>query len=113
LREPVEPASNVPVSPPEPRPVPVTAVRQAAPPADTARKDYVVQVMATTTRAEADGVVRRLSAKGYSAFVTPIDGASKSPYRFRVRVGRYTKRDAESAAQRLAKEEQFRTWVTR
>jgi hypothetical protein len=44
--------------------------------------------------------------------VTTIDGPS--PYKFRVRVGKYNNlREAESAAARLKKEEQFNTWITR
>jgi len=43
--------------------------------------------------------------------LTPPDG---TPSVFRVRVGKFnTRREAESVAARLQKEEQFKPWVTR
>jgi cell division septation protein DedD len=115
LRAPaVEPASNVPPSPPEPKPAPVrAAVRESVPSGSTADQIYFVQVVATTTRKEAESVMKRLTQKGYRAFVTPVDAAAKSAYKFRVRVGKYTRREAETVAQRLTKEEQFKPWITR
>jgi cell division septation protein DedD len=69
---------------------------------------FVVQVAAVRQRAEANTIARRLSTKGYPAFVTTA-GAN-----FRVRVGKYTdRREAESVAGRLEKEEQFKPWITR
>ena len=63
-------------------------------------------------RSEADAIARRLSSKGYAAYVlTPATG---TPSVFRVRVGKFTtRREAESVAARLQKEEQFKPWVTR
>jgi hypothetical protein len=53
-------------------------------------------------------MARRLTAKGYPAFVTTA-GAN-----FRVRVGKYDdRRQAESIASRLEREEQFKPWITR
>ena len=79
------------------------------PAADDPRQGWVVQVAATKTRGEADTMAKRLSAKGYSAFVL-----SNSADVFRVRVGGYKSRnDAETVAARLRKEERINPWVTR
>jgi len=73
---------------------------------------WAVQVQAVTSRAEADGLARRLSAKGYPTFVTPRGSGSLT--RYGVRVGKYEKKgDAEAIKARLEKEEQFKPWVTR
>ncbi len=63
-------------------------------------------------RSEADTIARRLSAKGYPAYVmAPVSGA---PRVFRVRVGRFKERlEAERVATRLEKEEHFKPWITR
>ena len=73
---------------------------------------FVVQVAAVNDRREADTIAKRLAAKGYPSFVTtPPNG---TPRTFRVRVGKYpTRRDAESIAARLQREEQFKPWITR
>lgn len=69
---------------------------------------FVVQVAAVRQLAEANTIARRLSTKGYPAFVTTA-GAN-----FRVRVGKYDdRREAESVAGRLEKEERFNPWITR
>ncbi len=79
------------------------------PAADSSRQGWVVQVAAVKTRGEADAMARRLSAKGYSAFVL-----SNNANVFRVRVGGYkSKRDAETMAAKLRKEERINPWVTR
>ena len=63
-------------------------------------------------RSEAEAIAKRLSAKGYAAYVlTPPSG---TPAVFRVRVGKFpTRREAETVASKLQKEEQFKPWVTR
>jgi cell division septation protein DedD len=86
-----------------------------APPAVTGEPGgtgFVVQVAAVTDRREADAIAKHLAAKGYPSFVTtPPNG---TPRTFRVRIGKYpTRRDAESIAARLQKEEQFKPWITR
>jgi cell division septation protein DedD len=69
---------------------------------------YVVQVAAVRQRAEATSIARRLSGKGYPAFVTT------SGKNFRVRVGKYgDRREADTVASRLKREERFEPWVTR
>lgn len=97
----------------EPVPEPVNAVAVAGgslsePPGT----GFVVQVAAVRERSEAEAMARRLSTKGYRTFVsTPASGV---PRVFRVRVGKFNdRREAESVAGRLQKEEQFKPWITR
>ena len=73
---------------------------------------YTVQVGAVRDRIEAERMAKRLTSKGYPAYVTRSpDGA---PALYRVRVGTFTdRREAEEIAARLAKEEQFKPWITR
>ena len=95
-------------------PTPVRAGTQKPDPAlaEPSGSGFVVQVMAVTTRAEADAVARRLAGKGYPAFVTTTVGGAQTNYR--VRVGKFTtQREADAISQRLQKEEQFKPWVTR
>ena len=63
-------------------------------------------------RSEADAIAKRLSSKGYAAYVlAPTNG---TPAVYRVRVGKFpTRREAETVAAKLQKEEQFKPWVTR
>lgn len=98
---------------PEPEAVPsaVAANAGAAPLAEPPGNGFVVQVAAVNEREEAETIARRLSGKGYPAFVTTPAGAARI---FRVRVGKYDdRREAESVATRLEKEEQFKPWITR
>jgi cell division septation protein DedD len=96
-----------------PKPAPVPALSPAPQPAAAALAEprgngFVVQVAAVRKRAEADTIARRLSGKGYPAFVTTA-GAN-----FRVRVGKFDdRRQAELTAGRLEREEQFKPWITR
>lgn len=94
-------AATTPVAPPAtPRdatpsiPVDVPVLQPAAP-ATTAARTYSVQVAATNTRASAQTIANRMSARGYQA---RIDGTAAP---FRVRVGRY---DTRAAAARLLTE---------
>jgi cell division protein FtsN len=68
-------------------------IRPAAPSA--AARTYSVQVAASSTRAGAQAIVNRMSARGYQA---RIDGTAAP---FRVRVGRY---DTRAAATRVLNE---------
>jgi cell division septation protein DedD len=90
-------------------PAPASAPAAAAnpPPGD----GWAVQIAALNDRKEAEAIVKSLSSKGYQAYVVaPPSGTSV----FRVRVGTFkTKRDAETIAAKLQKEEQFKPWVTR
>ncbi|HKB10485.1 MAG TPA: SPOR domain-containing protein [Vicinamibacterales bacterium] len=89
--------------------------RAAAPaeePAPPAGDGFAVQIAALIVRSEADAIAKRLSSKGYAAYVLPP--ANGTPAVYRVRVGKFpTKREAESVASRLQREEQFKPWVTR
>ena len=73
---------------------------------------FVVQIAALRDRTEADTIVKRLSGKGYQAFVVnPVPG---KPPVYKVQVGRFAERgEAEKIAVRLKSEEQFSPWVTR
>ncbi len=91
--------------------------RTAPTPADvpTAGKPgtWLVQVIATRESAVANSVVKRLTSKGYPAFlVNPAAGAPQPFYK--VQVGRYSDRsEAEQVSQRIKKEEQFQSWILR
>ena len=99
-------------------PVPAPAAAPpAAPPAPAASAEptgsgFAVQIAALNVRSEADAIAKRLSSKGYAAYVlTPANG---TPSVFRVRVGKFnTRREAETVAAKLQKDEQFKPWVTR
>jgi DedD protein len=107
-------------APPAPRetpPPPAPKEAAQAPAADAARPEptgqgFAVQIAALNIRSEADAIARRLSSKGYAAYVLPP--ADGTPSVYRVRIGKFpTRREAESIAVRLQKEEQFKPWVTR
>jgi len=84
----------------------------AAAPATPPGPGYAVQVAALNVRSEADAIAKKLASKGYAAYVqTPSDG---TPSVYRVRIGTFkTRREAETVAARLQKEEQYKPWVTR
>jgi cell division septation protein DedD len=95
------------------RPAVVPAARPLASASNEPKGDgFVVQVASLRSRAEADVVAKRLSSKGFPSYVsTP---GSTGPRVFRVRVGKYAdRREAETVARRLEKEEQFKPWITR
>lgn len=95
--------------PPAPQPTATTATTATTgtPQAGT----WVLQVHALRDAKAANGIVQRLSRKGYPAFLV----ASNAPTSmYRVFVGRYKDRsEAERVAERLKKEEQFNPWITR
>jgi len=87
--------------------------RAAAPEvAEPAGAGFAVQIAALNVRGDAEAIAKRLSSKGYAAYVmSPPAGA---PTVFRVRIGKFpTRREAENMASKLQKEEQFKPWVTR
>jgi cell division septation protein DedD len=105
--EPVASSTPLPTPPAERAPEP----RAAAPLREPSGNGFVVQVAAVNKREEAETIARRLGGKGYPAFITTPAGVANV---FRVRVGKYeSRREAESVAGRLEKEEQFKPWVTR
>lgn len=94
------------------------AAKSAPAPARTAdtsaaaKQGYAVQLAALNSRREADAMAKRLSTKGYTAYVVAPPGGTPAVYR--VRVGTFpTRREAETIAAKLEKEEQFKPWVTR
>ena len=102
-----------------PAPPPASSTRAHAQPtaqdpatAEPGGDGFAVQIAALNVRSEADAIAKRLTSKGYSAYV--LAPATGTPAVFRVRVGKFnTRREAESIAARLQKEEQFKPWVTR
>ena len=99
-------ATAPPVAAPGPA---VPAPAAATEPAGTG---FAIQLAALQERSEADAMVKRLAGKGYPAYVlAPAKGA---PAVFRVRVGKFKeRREADTVAARLQKEEQFKPWVVR
>jgi len=98
------------LSQPAKEPVRPAAVDASA--AEPAGQGYAVQIAALNVRNEAEAIAKRLSSKGYSAYV--LGPAAGSPAIFRVRVGKFpSRREAESVAAKLKKEEQLNPWVTR
>ena len=85
---------------------------RAATSADPQGRGYAVQIAALNVRSEADAIAKRLASRGYAAYV--LSPASGAPQVFRVRIGKFpTRREAETMAARLQKEEQFKPWITR
>ncbi len=71
---------------------------------------WIVQVGAFGNAGAARDVVRRLSAKGYPAFL--VNPAAGMPAIYRVQVGGYTNRsEADQVARRIEKEDQFKPVV--
>jgi cell division septation protein DedD len=121
--EPELPAASAPApaSEPIPRETAAATPPRSTPPAPAAQDGvavkppqpgtWVLQVHALRDAKVANGIVQRLSRKGYPAYVV-ASGAPASMYR--VFVGRYKDRgEAERVAARLKKEEQFNPWITR
>ena len=126
---PLKPEADVKAAPaPAPVPAPAPKPKAATPapaPAVPASADtagiptagrpgaWAIQVIATRDRNMATSIVKRLGGKGYPAFlVNPPAG--KDPGFYKVHVGRYKDRgEAERVSQRIKKEEQFQSWITR
>jgi cell division septation protein DedD len=105
------PAKTAPVPAPAAPPPAAPTVAASAEPAQSG-PGYAVQVAALNVKSEADAIAKRLSSKGYTAYV--LAPATGTPSVYRVRVGKFpTRREADSIAARLKKEEQFNPWVTR
>ena len=96
------------------KPAPAQPPPPAAPAGagEPAGQGFAVQIAALNVRSEADAIAKRLNSKGYSAYV--LSPATGTPSVFRVRIGKFTtRREAETMAAKLQKEEQFKPWVTR
>jgi cell division septation protein DedD len=81
--------------------------------AEPSGSGFVLQISALNERAPAELIAKRLSAKGYAAYVVaPAAGAPARMYR--VRIGKFkTRREAEDIAAKVEKEEQIKPWITR
>jgi DedD protein len=100
--------------PPAPAPAAPPPAVAAGPPVATepSGPGFAIQLAALRQREEADGVARRLTSKGYPAYVMAPDAGAPSV--FRVRVGKFKdRREADAVAARLQKEEQFNPWIVR
>jgi cell division septation protein DedD len=110
-----EPAAPKPsaVKPEAPPPASSRTAPARGVPAPGGSGTWLVQVIATRDQAVATSVVKKLTAKGYPAFlINPVAGAPQSFYK--VQVGRYNDRsEAEQVSQRIKKEEQFQSWILR
>jgi cell division septation protein DedD len=97
---------------PPPPPPPADVEPEASVPTSGRPGQWVLQVTAVQNRASATQIVKRLIDKGHPAFLqNPAPGA---PVIYRVRLGGFKdRRDAESLAQRLQKEEQLTPVVTK
>ena len=110
--EPVAPAPVAAVAEPKVQRPPVVTAAKAVDPGEPKGIGFVVQVASLRSRDEADAIAHRLTSKGFPSFVTTP--GSSGPRVFRVRVGKYEDRkEAETIAKRLEKEEQFKPWITR
>ena len=90
---------------------PTTKVEPPATSAEPGGPGFAIQVAAVREAGEADAMVKRLAAKGYSAYVFR---PAKADGIFRVRVGKFKdRREADTVAARLQKEEQFKPWIVR
>jgi DedD protein len=111
--KPVPPAASAAPRTSPPR-TPAPAPPAAAPTAGTGAPQpgtWIVQVHALRDRNVANGIVQRLAAKGYPAFLVPAGPPTGT---FKVQVGKYKDRDeALRVIERLKKEEQFNPWITR
>ncbi|MGE3275583.1 MAG: SPOR domain-containing protein [Vicinamibacterales bacterium] len=105
-----EPVADTPApAPAASAPTPAEAPAASGEPAGAG---FAIQVAALSERTEATRIAERLSGKGYPAYV--LAPAPGTPAVFRVRVGKFPdRREAESVAARLQKEEQFKPWIVR
>lgn len=105
------PPASRPERVPEPRPAP--PAQSAAVPSGGRAGTWAVQVIATRDRNMATSIVKRLVAKDYPAFLVNPPAGSGPAY-YKVHVGRFNDRgEAEQVSQRIKKEEQFQSWITR
>jgi cell division protein FtsN len=82
---------------------------EAAFSAEPAGDGYYVKVVAYRERSQAEKVARRLSGKGYSAYIVPLSGRGL----YSVCVGKFkSRREADSTRRRLEKEEQFKPLIS-
>lgn len=72
----------------------------------------VIQVLSSSEEQQANGLIARLRADGYRAFLSPVDVNGRTMYR--VRVGPYPNREAaEVDAEKLKRTHRLDTWFPR
>jgi len=113
---PETPAPVTPAAPPAERvartTAPPAAKELAQSPPEPAGPGYALQIAALRDRGDAEAIAKRLASKGYAAYV--LAPARGTPVVYRVRIGKFkTRREAETMAAKLQKEEQFNPWITR
>jgi cell division septation protein DedD len=110
-RTPSTAPATAPAAPPNAgAPAPQSKPEPAAPESTARPGAWIVQVVSLQDRAAAAAIARRLTGKGYPAFV--LDPATGGPRIYRVQVGGYSdKNDAEQASRRLERDEQFKPFV--
>jgi cell division septation protein DedD len=107
---PARPAPEPKESPRKPSPEALQAAQTV--PNEPSGSGFALQITALRERGEAETIAKRLSAKGYAAYV--MRPPAGTPAVYRVRVGKFkTRHEAEAIAARLQKEEQFTPWITR
>jgi DedD protein len=90
------------VGEPAPSHAPEATPAASAVPESTATGAYTLQVVAYNEKAQADGAVAGLKAKGLDAYAVSAQVSGKGTV-YRVRIGRYaTRTEAETAATRIA-----------
>ena len=100
------PAPDVTAAPaaPAPRVVPPPPTANPKPPA--ARGSHYVQAAASTRRADAERTMKDLASRSYPVVIVPADSM------FKVRVGPYSKKDADAAVARLRRIKKYKdAWV--
>lgn len=109
-----EPAPEAAAPTPSPRtPSRPGATAPTAPAAAPVAADgaFVVQVLATGDRAKAEGLMRRLEAAGYAAFLSPLGAGAQTTYR--VRLGPFETREAALPVQaRVDRQFKVESWIT-
>ena len=107
--QPAKPPAAATAKPSETAPAPVPAASAAGVPSTAQPGTWLVQVMATREQGIATAMVKKLSGKGYPAFlVNPVAGAPQAFYK--VQIGRYKDRaEAERVSVRIEKEEKFQS----
>jgi cell division septation protein DedD len=104
------PASAPAAAAPPPTPPPAASASREATQNGSRPGAWIVQVISLQDRGAAAVIAKRLTGKGYPAFV--LDPAPGAPAIYRVQVGGYPdRRDAEQASRRLEKDEQFKPLV--
>jgi len=111
-----KPEAAKPAAPTPAAPAPANAsaaTAASAKPAGGGSGAIAVQVGALRERADADALARRLTGKGYAAYIVAPEAGTATPV-YKVRVGNYTSPDeAARVKRRLEQEEKLKPWIIR